>query len=246
MSTARFEAEQVGPPGAAHQDPTLVALFATASFAADQYRLLRHMIEERRNDGLCAIAVTSPGTGEGKTVTSINLAASLAEAPGSSVLLVDADLRQPAVLARLGLGIRLPRGVADFVASEAVSLEQVVRRYGATNLYLLPSGKARGSPYEILNSARLASLFTQAREQFDYVVVDTPPIVGFPDFRLVEKVIDASLLVVAAHRTPRRLLAEAQPLLDPAKALGIVFNDARVDASYYRVSKYYHRQEKKP
>jgi len=239
MTTASFEAEEIALPPASSRDPALVSLYAPAGFAADQYRLLRHALEERRSDGLSVIATTSPGPGDGKTLTSVNLAASLAEAVGSRVLLVDADLRQPAVLARLGLGGRVPRGLADLVSGEAVSLEAVVRRYGRTNLFLLPSGKSRGSPYEILKSARLSSLFGELRRGFDFVVVDTPPVVGFPDFRLVEKVVDSSILVVSAHRTARKALAEAQALLDPSKVLGIVFNGADLDSRYYRVAKYY-------
>jgi polysaccharide biosynthesis transport protein len=241
MSPAPFEAEEIAPPPAAQRDPTLVSLCAPATYAADQYRLLRHMIEERRHDGLCVVGVTSPGPGEGKTLTSVNLAAILAEAPGSRILLMDADLRQPAVLGRLGLQGRIPRGLADVVGSEGAALEQVVRRYGRTNLYLLASGKMRGSPYEILKSTRLSTLFTLVRHHFDFVVVDTPPVVGFPDFRLLEKVIDASILVVAANRTGARVFEEAQGLLDQGKALGIVFNGAPLDSGYYRVAKYYRR-----
>lgn len=239
MSLVPFAAEEIAPPLAALRDPTLVSLGAPATFAADQYRMLRHIIEERRRDGMCVLAVTSPGPGEGKTLTSVNLAACLADAPGSHVLLVDADLRQPAVLARLGVSNWLPRGLADLVATDGPTLEKVVRRYGRTNLHLLASGKIRGSPYEILKSAHLATLFTLLRQFFDFVVVDTPPIIGFPDFRLLEKVVDASLLVVAANRTGARVFEEAQGLLDQGKALGIVFNDAQLDDRYYRVAKYY-------
>ena len=218
----------------AEADPKLVTLLHPSTFAADQYRVLRHLIEEKRNEGLSVMAVTSPTPEDGKTLTAINLAGCLSEAVGSRVLLIDADLRRPSVLERLGMGTRTPRGLVDLVADENLTLENVVRRIARTNLFLLPPGKLRTSPYEVLKSQRLATLFTEARRSFDSVVVDTPPIVAFPDFRLVEKVVDASILVVAAHRTPGDAIDEAVTLLDPAKALGIVFNGADLANKYYR------------
>jgi capsular exopolysaccharide synthesis family protein len=217
----------------AHTDAKLVTLLHPGTFAADQYRVLRHLIEERRSEGLGVIAVTSPAPEDGKTLTAINLAGSLAEASNARVLLVDADLRRPSVLMRLGMGNRAPRGLVDLVSDEAVHLEELVRRVARTNLFLLPPGKLRTSPYEVLKSARLAPLFNEARRSFHSVVVDTPPIVAFPDFRLVEKVVDASLLVVAAHRTPGAAIDDAVSLLDPAKALGVVFNGADLANKYY-------------
>jgi capsular exopolysaccharide synthesis family protein len=229
---AAFETGEVLP--SANTDPTLVSLLAPSSFAADQYRVLRHLIEEKRSEGLGVLAVTSPAPGDGKTLTTVNLAACLAEAANSRILLVDADLRRPAVLARLGLGNRTPRGLVDVVLDEHVQVENVVRRVARSNLYLMPAGKVRTSPYEILKSARLSTLFTEVRRNFDFVVIDTPPIVAFPDYRLIEKVVDGSLLVVAAHRTKGEGVDEAVSLLDPAKALGIVFNQADLGARYYR------------
>ena len=120
------------------------------------------------------------------------------------------------------------------MADEKVRLEEVVRRVSGTNLFVLPPGKLRTSPYEVLKSARLAAIFTEARRSFHSVVVDTPPIVAFPDFRLVEKVADASILVVAAHQTPAGAIDEAVSLLDTGKALGVVFNGADVANKYYR------------
>ena len=147
----------------AEADPKLVTLLHPDTFAADQYRVLRHLIEEKRNEGLSVMAVTSPTPEDGKTLTAINLAGCLSEAVGSRVLLVDADLRRPSVLERLGMGSRTPRGLVDLVADEHLRLEDVVRRIARTNLFLLPPGKLRTSPYEVLKSARLASLFTEAR-----------------------------------------------------------------------------------
>jgi capsular exopolysaccharide synthesis family protein len=232
MNRPPFETGEIAP--SPHADPKLVSLFHPGTFAADQYRILRHLLEEKRNEGRTAIAVTSPTPEDGKTLTAINLAACLAEAAQARVLLIDGDLRRPSVLDRLGLANRVARGLADVITDEQVRLEDAVRRIARTNLYVMPAGKLRTSPYEVLKSARLATLFTDARRRFDSVVVDTPPIVAFPDFRLVEKVVDASILVVAAHRTPADAIDEAVSLMDPAKALGVVLNEANLANKYYR------------
>jgi capsular exopolysaccharide synthesis family protein len=215
-------------------DPRLVSLLHPGTFAADQYRVLRHLIEEKRSEGLSVIAVTSPTPGDGKTLTAINLAACLAESTTARVLLVDGDLRRPSILSRMGRGDRVLRGLVDIVAEDNVRLEDIVRKVARTNLFVLPPGKLRTSPYEVLKSPRLALIFTEGRRTFDFVVIDTPPIVAFPDFRLVEKVADASILVVAAHRTPGDAIEEAVNLLDPGKALGVVFNLATPSNRYYR------------
>jgi len=227
-----FDTGEILPSAAA--DPKLVSLLHPGTFAADQYRVLRHFVEEKRAEGLSVVAITSPTAEDGKTLTVINLAASLAEAANSRVLLVDADVRRPSILARLGLGSRTPRGLVELVVEEQVRLEEVVRRVARTNLFLLPPGKLRTSPYEVLKSVRLSTLFTEARRSFDWVVVDTPPIVAFPDFRLIEKVVDGSVLVVRAHSTPGDAIEQAVGLLDPGKALGIVFNCADLASKYYR------------
>src|SRR5439155_8548833 len=80
------------------------------------------------------------------------------------------------------------------------------------------------APYELLHSLRLETLLTEARRQFDCVLIDTPPIVAVPDGRLIGRWVDGFLIIVAAHRTPRRLVAEALDMLDPTKIVGIVFN----------------------
>ena len=99
---------------------------------------------------------------------------------------------------------------------------------------MLPAGRSPASPYETLHSSRLDELLEEARRQNDYVVVDTPPVAPVPDCRLIARVVDALLVVVAAHRTRRELLEDALSALDPTKVLGLVFNrDDRFRRGYY-------------
>jgi capsular exopolysaccharide synthesis family protein len=202
----------------------LVSLVAPTSFEAEQYRILRHTVEQRRRDsGLCVLAVTSPSGSEGKTTTSINLAGALAQSADARVLLLEADLRRPSMLRQLGLSTSGP-GLVEAVLDSALRLHDVVRPCPAFNLDVLPCGTPPLAPYEVLKSSHLGELLDQARQQYDYVVVDTPPVVPCPDYRLIEKSVDGTILVVAADRTPRTLVDAALSLLDPARVLGLVFN----------------------
>ena len=213
----------------------LVSFVAPGSFAADQYRSLRHIVEQMRKESdVRVLAVTSPTPGDGKTVTTLNLAGALAQAAGARVLLIDADLRRPSVAGYLPCGPGRSCGLVDAIVDADVTLRHVVRRFDRLNLSVLPAGIAETSTYELLTSPRLEALLTEARAHYDYVLIDTPPLVLVPDSRLIGRWVDGFLIVVAAHKTPRRLLAEGLNLLDPAKVLGMVFNfDNRPLSGYH-------------
>ena len=177
--------------------------------------------------------MTSPTPGDGKTVTTLNLAGALAQGSSAKVLLIDADLRRPTVSEYLPLGARA-RGLVDIIMNPAVTLPDVVQRFDALNLSVLPAGWAEAGTYELLTSPRFEAVLTEARAQYDYVLVDTPPLVPVPDSRLIGRWVDGFLVIVAAHKTPRRLLAEGLNLLDPEKAIGVVFNFDNRPLSGYR------------
>ena len=211
----------------------LVSLLDPRSFAAEQYRMLRHVVETLRKDSnLQVVAVTSPGAGEGKTTTAINLAGALAQAPDARVLLVDLDMRRPAVARELGLA-GSKRSLMNALLDSRLTLEDTVEYLAHFNLSVLPAGGPVVGPYELLKSPRLGTLLEEGRQRYDYIVLDTPPFVPVPDCRLIEKYLDGFLTVVAAHRTPRRMLTEALTLMDPAKTVGLVFNGDDVRRSSY-------------
>ena len=227
----------------AHVNPRLVSLAAPASFEAEQYRAMRLRLESRPAERRVQIvAVTSAGPGEGKTTTAINLAGALAQSRGSRVLLVDADLRRPGVARQLGLADPRGVGLAEALLDEERSLESVVLRRLPMNLGIVTAGKPPAQPYEALQSPRLGTLFEEARRLFDYVIVDTPPLIPVPDCRLITRRVDGILMVVAADRTPRKMLEEGLGLIDPDKALGLVLNGERRRASgYYKYYRLYGR-----
>lgn len=216
----------------------LVSLLAPTSMEAEQYRAIRHVVEQlHKTAELSVIAITSPTVGDGKTTTAINLAGALAQAPEARVLLVDADLRRSSVTSHLGLSDSDGRGLVDTILAPDLALEDVARRRPPFNLSVLPAGRRLASPYELLKSARLGELLEEARQRFDYIVVDTPPLVPFPDCRVIGKWVDGFLVVVAAHKTPRNLVEEGLSVLDPAKIAGFVFNrDDQPLSGYYYAS----------
>jgi capsular exopolysaccharide synthesis family protein len=215
-------------------DEHLVCLRSPNSVEADQYRVLRHLLDGASDaEPRQVVAVTSAAPGEGKTTTSVNLAATLAQSSGTRVLLVDTDLRRPCVAARLGLGPSGP-GLAGAVLDERLDLASVVRPT-AFRLSVLPAGVAPGNAYQILDSPRVGRLLQEARSTYDRIVIDTPPLLLVPDSRLLSQWVDAFVVVVAARRTPRKLLAATLDAVEPAKLAGLVFNgEERPLSGYYK------------
>jgi len=216
-------------------DDHLVSLIAPAAFEAEQYRALRHMVEQlHKARDLRIVAVTSPGVGDGKTTTAINLAGALAQAPDARVLLVDVDLRRPSVAGLLALGRSDDPGLVDTILDPTLTLERVARPLSPFNLSVIQAGQVPPSPYEVLKSPRLGALLEEARLRYDYVVLDAPPLCPVQDCRVIAHWVDGFLLVVAAHHTPRRLVDEALSVVERGKMLGLVFNgDTQPPSSFY-------------
>ena len=229
-----------------HPVEELVSFIAPSSLEADQYRMLRHAVERLHQDAGCQVfGITSAGAGDGKTVTTLNLAGSLAQSAGTRVLVVCADLHRETATQYLGLPPGCP-GLAEAIANEH-ELSQVVRRFEELNLSILPAGNPQARPYELLASSRLQVLLRQAREHYDYVLVDTPPVAPLADCRLLGRWVDGFILVVAANKTPRKLLAEALTTLAPAKVFGIVFNgDEQPVSPYYGYYAQHHSDSNTP
>jgi receptor protein-tyrosine kinase len=151
------------------------------------------------------------------------------------VLLIEADLRRPAVTVgdQLALGDVAGRGLVDAILDPSLSLEEVVRHIPHFNLAVLPAGKRSSAPYEALKSPRFGELLTLARQRYDYVILDAPPVVPVPDCRLIANWIDSFIMVVAAHRTPREAVEEALTLIGPGRIMGLVFNGHDRSARQY-------------
>jgi capsular exopolysaccharide synthesis family protein len=227
----------------------LVSFLRPRSFEAEQYRTLRHSLEVRhRTDSPQTVSITSPGTGEGKTTTALNLAGALAQSTTSSVLLIDGDLRRPSVAASLRMARPVGPGLAGLLTGEGLDLDAGLRRLCRWNLSVLAAEQAaEGSPYELLKSPRFSLLMEEARRRFDYVLVDCPPLLAVPDARLIQSVCDGVVLVVSAHATPRRFLEASLELIPPSSLIGLVFNnDTRPMDGYNRCYGTYERHADPP
>jgi capsular exopolysaccharide synthesis family protein len=190
--------------------------------SAEHYRIIRTKIEQdpRR---LCMLAVTSPQVGDGKSVSAVNIAAAMALRDGVGVLLVDADFRRSSLHTRLGLPDSL--GFADVLSGQC-SLEQAVIRVSdvTPSFYFLPAGRATRNPVELLASERLALQCAEIRKEFDFVVIDTPPIGLVADHELVQVVSDGVILVVRPDHTSRRRGFAALQSIPKERLIGVVTN----------------------
>jgi len=206
------------------QQPLLVVVTEPNSPAAESYRSLRTSLQFARQEGqLRSILVTSPGVAEGKTATLANLGVVFAQA-GERVVLVSCDLRRPRIGAFFELGEQ--EGLTSVLLGEQ-TLEQVVLPVpGLDRLSLLPSGPVPPNPAELLNSARARDVFASLREQFDLVLIDSPPVLPVTDAAILSRHADATLMLAAAGETRRGDLHRAVEKLDQvgAKILGLVLN----------------------
>jgi capsular exopolysaccharide synthesis family protein len=221
-----FRGLLAAPPGdePGQIDDHLVSLLEPTSAAAEHYRAIRLHVETlHREQGLRLVAVSSPARGDGRTLSAINLAGALAQAPEARVVLVEVDMRNPGAADYLGLDNR--RGLSTYLLDAAMEVDAVLERPGGVGFSLIVAGPAPSMPYELLKSPRLASLLHALRARFDYVVIDTPPALPYPDTGILRDLVDGFVLVVRANRTPRELVRDAVAALGTRRVLGVVFND---------------------
>jgi capsular exopolysaccharide synthesis family protein len=160
--------------------------------------------------GRHSFAVTSAVPGEGKTTTAVNLAVAMATA-GGRILLVDGDLRNPSVARRMDLDGSV--GLTTVLLGKA-DLEDVVQRWGDTDLYVLAAGQIPPNPSELLGSEPMQDLFSKMTQEYDFVLVDSPPVVPVIDAVLIDKLTGGTLIVVASNRTKKRDLVSALKSLE--------------------------------
>jgi polysaccharide biosynthesis transport protein len=203
---------------------------------ADRFRLLRLRLQERWNaETLKTLLITSPLPNEGKSTIALNLASALAERGKRTVLLIGADLYHPTLTEQLGLPGQC--GLAECM-EEGLKPFSVIRRLEPLGWYLLPGGKARGNPTELLQSAAFAEIKQRLSQHFEWILIDSPPVIPMADVLALKQRSDASLLVVRAGRTPTGSVERAITLLGRKHVLGIVLNGMeKFDGTHY--SKYY-------
>jgi len=220
-------------------DKRLVTVSAAASSEAERYQTLRLRVEHlHRTRDVRVIAITSPGAKDGKTLTALNLASALTSGSDARVLLIEADLRRPMVGTYLGLNGNTPPGLADLVLDPGRTLGDVAYRHEPLTFSVVVAGSTTAPVHEVFRSPRLEATLQEARQRYDYVVLDTPPLGHVSDCALLARWVDGLLIVVAAHKTPRKQLEEALNLLEGTNVLGIVFNGDDRPAFGYRYYDY--------
>lgn len=232
--------QSVGPDNV---QPHLITLVTPTAFETEPYRMLGCLVAQMHQEvGLHVLAISSPSVGDGKTSTAINLAGALAQGSEARVLLVEADLRRPSILTSLGIQDFSGEGLIGAVLDPVYALEKVVHECRPFNFAILPVRHSVPSPYAVLRSPRFRELLQEARQHYDYVVVDAPPLIPFADCRLIEPWMDGFLVVVAAHKTSPKRLEEALYVMEPAKLVGLVFNKDDHLAPYYDHTYRYYAQ----
>jgi Mrp family chromosome partitioning ATPase len=214
--------------GSAQCDARLVSLLRPDSYDAEQFRCLRHSLLRRLTPGKCnVIAVSSPNPGSARASTAINLAASLVEPGVFRVLLIDADLRSPAVARQLALGPVRDDGLDTALSDWSLRLGDFVRYVPHPDgLTVLPTAPRPSTAGHLVSSPRFGMLLMEARQQYDFVIVHTPPLVPTADCRAMSRWIDGFLVVVTAHQTTRDHLEDALNAMSPEQVLGLVFSEA--------------------
>jgi capsular exopolysaccharide synthesis family protein len=190
--------------------------------SAEQYRVIRTRIFHHV-PGASVTVVSSPGMGDGKTVTALNLAAALALKSEDRVILVDADLRLSKVHERLGLPAS--PGLAEVLAGKCALEDAMVRVEQLPNFYVLLAGEAESNPSELFDSSRWPALVGRLREEFQRTIVDSPPVEAVADYDLIASVCDGLVLVVRPNHTSRTALNSALAKVK-GKLTGVLINGA--------------------
>jgi capsular exopolysaccharide synthesis family protein len=205
-------------------------VFATEpeGLAVEQYKLVRRRLRALHPEG-GVMLITSPSPGEGKTLTSVNLGWCLAEG-GHRTCLVDLDFRAPGVSPTLGYDFE-EDGVED-VLNGKITASEAIRQIGDGSYYVLGVRKRVPSPGDILSPSYLTPLLDKLRTMFQWVIVDSAPIIPMADVAEILPQVDGALMVVRAGKTEEALIAPALEILG-AKVWGMVMNDCPINGSSY-------------
>lgn len=210
----------------------LVTYSDPRSPAAEAYRQLRTNIQFAGLDKvLKSILITGASLDEGKSTTLANLGVAFSQT-GSSVILLDCDLRRPSLHELFGLDNL--RGITTWVVDGTADTVPLLDS-GIPNLSLMLSGPPPPNPSELLGSRRMSELLNQLCSRADYVLIDTPPVVAVTDAAVLANKVDAVLLLVRAGKTKRDMARRAKVILERVNAnlLGVILNNVRYDSKMH-------------
>lgn len=211
----------------------LIANANPRSPISEQYRTVRTNLQFASIDNeIRSMLLTSAGPGEGKSMTTANLAVVYAQ-QGKSVLLVDADLRKPTIHYTFRLDNL--HGLSNILVGET-SMEEAVETSDITNLDVISCGPIPPNPSELLGSRRMQAFIEAAKQKYDMVIFDMPPVLAVTDAKILSNYVDGAILVVRSKRTENEAAKQALEALESvhANVLGVVLNDRdKKEANYY-------------
>lgn len=191
----------------------------------DAYKILRTQVLQRlKEGGWNSVAITSPGLNEGKTLTAINLAISLAMEVDYTVLLVDADLRNPGIQGYFGLGTE--KGLSEYLTDNVPLDELLVHPAHIPRFVVLPGGKSLINSSEMLNSPKMVRLVEELKTRYPsrIIIFDLPPLLSAADALVFSPYVDAALLVIEEGKTQTEDAKRAVGLLQGTNLMGTVLN----------------------
>src|SRR3954452_10171315 len=219
------------------KDALVVNLLQPREAPAEEFRTLRTRLNHlQSSQPLHTLVITSASPAEGKSFTAANLAISQAQLAGKRVLLADFDFRRPTVNSTFQIPRQL--GLTDYLTGKA-SLREILYQIADTNLFILPAGGAVPNPLELLNLVQCRTLIDDLRNHFDWVILDSPPLLFAADGNLLSTMCDGTILVVRIGTTTFDSVTRAMQSLCENNVLGVVVNGARRGELYSKYS-YYH------
>ena len=213
----------------------LVCFGANESPAAESIRLLGVRLRNLRRDRpLKKVLITSTVPNEGKSLIAANLACTLALTTQQRVLLLEGDLRRPSLCAKFGIGSN--PGLCECLKGER-ELSKSVYFLEDARLWVLPAGSAESNALELLQSGHLSAIMNQLEEWFDWIIIDSPPVLPLGDTSVWARLADGILLVARQGTTEKRHLLKGLEALEPKKLIGALLNCSQSSSDYH----YYYR-----
>jgi len=219
----------------------LVPHYSPKSPIAEAYRTFRTNVVSlpaKFPGGGRVFLVTSSGPKEGKSTSSSNLAIALSQMRSKTVLL-DCDMRRPMV--HNLFMVSRESGLSRYLTTDEIDIHEIIKPSGMDNLDIITAGHVPPNPSELLSSKKMDDLFAKLREEYDYIIVDSPPIIAVTDALILSKKVDRLVLVIRVNSTEREIIEQAKSLLKniDVKVAGVVVNGIEVK-KYYSGYKYYY------
>ncbi len=198
-------------------DARLIPYFDPKSIVSEQYKsLVTNLLSLNKGKPPHVIVITSSIASEGKSVTALNLAITLSHAiQKPKILLIDADMRKGKIISYLGVGEH--KGLSEYLTGEA-SLEDIIFNIDIEHLNFIACGAVASHPADILASSRMKDLLRDLRTQYDYILIDTPPVIPVTDSAILGAIADGVILVIKAGETQRGIIGRSCELLNQAHA----------------------------